>query len=166
MPPRKRLSTMYYFRIKCRFELLGFVYALLSTIIGVWQGVYLKMLMRTGLRKNFVGSILLSWITNRSIYVMLLLAQWFFSQLFFLWRYITRHTRISIWNGLLSAHLSNIWALYHHTLYVDCNQTRKLMPRLCTCFHPFLILLLARLNVWVSSLPQPSFSIRHYRSVI
>ena len=37
-----------------RFELLGFIYALSSTVISVWQGVYLKMLMRTGLHKNFV----------------------------------------------------------------------------------------------------------------
>lgn len=37
--------------------MIGFVSALVSTIVGVWQSVYLKMLMRMGLEKNFVISI-------------------------------------------------------------------------------------------------------------
>ena len=37
-----------------RFNSIGFVCALVSTIVGVWQSVYLKMLMRMGMEKNFV----------------------------------------------------------------------------------------------------------------
>lgn len=37
-----------------RFNMIGFMSALISTIVGVWQSVYLKMLMRLGLEKNFV----------------------------------------------------------------------------------------------------------------
>ena len=36
--------------------MIGFVSALVSTVVGVWQSVYLKMLRRMGLEKNFVGS--------------------------------------------------------------------------------------------------------------
>ena len=54
----------------CRFELVGFIYAILSTVIGVWQGVYLKMLMRTGLQKNFVFPFSDSTMIPRFIYVM------------------------------------------------------------------------------------------------
>ena len=39
-----------------RFNTIGFVSALISTIVGVWQSVYVKMLMRLGLEKNYVGS--------------------------------------------------------------------------------------------------------------
>ena len=34
--------------------MVGFMSALVSTVVGVWQSVYLKMLMRMGLEKNFV----------------------------------------------------------------------------------------------------------------
>ena len=37
-----------------RFVWVGFICALASTIVGVWQGVYLKMLMKTGLTKEYV----------------------------------------------------------------------------------------------------------------
>ena len=37
-----------------RFNMIGFMSALVSTVVGVWQSVYLKMLMRLGLEKNFV----------------------------------------------------------------------------------------------------------------
>ena len=37
-----------------RFNMVGFMSALVSTVVGVWQSVYLKMLMRMGLEKNFV----------------------------------------------------------------------------------------------------------------
>lgn len=33
---------------------MGFGCALVSTIVSVWQGVYLKMLMKRGLTKEFV----------------------------------------------------------------------------------------------------------------
>ena len=49
-----RRSSRILKELSHRFELLGFFYALSSTVISVWQGVYLKMLMRTGLHKNFV----------------------------------------------------------------------------------------------------------------
>ncbi|KAK8822090.1 hypothetical protein WA538_000183 [Blastocystis sp. DL] len=46
------------------FNTIGFVSALISTIVGVWQSVYVKMLMRLGLEKNYLhwtnGT--LSWI--------------------------------------------------------------------------------------------------------
>ena len=38
--------------------MIGFISALVSTIVGVWQSVYLKMLMRLGLEKNFVSILL------------------------------------------------------------------------------------------------------------
>lgn len=40
-----------------RFNSIGFVCALVSTIVGVWQSVYLKMLMRMGMEKNFVSRV-------------------------------------------------------------------------------------------------------------
>ena len=40
--------------LTCRFNAIGFVCALCSTIIGVWQSIYLKMLMKMGFEKNFV----------------------------------------------------------------------------------------------------------------
>lgn len=46
----------YVFSISnhCRFNTIGFISALISTIVGVSQSVYLKMLMRMGFEKNFV----------------------------------------------------------------------------------------------------------------
>lgn len=38
----------------CRFNWPGFICALLSTIIGVWQSIYLKMLMHMGMDRNYV----------------------------------------------------------------------------------------------------------------
>lgn len=54
-----------------RFNGTGFLCALISTIIGVWQSVYLKMLMKMGFEKNYVffG---LSVLSNRFTYVMVL----------------------------------------------------------------------------------------------
>lgn len=52
----KEIEWVVSYSFHPRFELVGFVCALLSTIIGVWQGIYLKMLMRTGLQKNFVAT--------------------------------------------------------------------------------------------------------------
>lgn len=37
-----------------RFVWKGFFCALCSTVVSVWQGVYLKMMMKTGLSKEFV----------------------------------------------------------------------------------------------------------------
>lgn len=37
-----------------RFNWPGFICALLSTIIGVWQSIYLKMLMHMGMDRNYV----------------------------------------------------------------------------------------------------------------
>ena len=42
-----------------RFNMIGFMSALISTIVGVWQSVYVKMLMRLGLEKNYVRSVYL-----------------------------------------------------------------------------------------------------------
>lgn len=50
----RRSSEHFSHAFHPRFEFFGFLCALLSTVISVWQGVYLKMLMRTGLQKNFV----------------------------------------------------------------------------------------------------------------
>lgn len=50
----RRSSEHFSHGFHPRFEFFGFLCALLSTVISVWQGVYLKMLMRTGLQKNFV----------------------------------------------------------------------------------------------------------------
>ena len=40
--------------MNCRFNTIGFISALIATIVGVSQSVYLKMLMRMGFEKNFV----------------------------------------------------------------------------------------------------------------
>ena len=42
-----------------RFVWMGFGCALVSTIVSVWQGVNLKMLMKRGLTKEFVFFFLL-----------------------------------------------------------------------------------------------------------
>ena len=49
------------------FNTVGFVCALISTIVGVWQSVYLKMLMRMGMEKNF-----LHWCNGTVSWVLLL----------------------------------------------------------------------------------------------
>ena len=51
------VNELEYFFVRIfmnRFNMVGFISALVSTIVGVWQSVYLKMLMRLGLEKNFV----------------------------------------------------------------------------------------------------------------
>ena len=48
------LEYFFLILIICRFNTIGFVSALISTIVGVSQSVYLKMLMRMGFEKNFV----------------------------------------------------------------------------------------------------------------
>ena len=44
----------YFQGMVCRFNWPGFICALLSTIIGVWQSIYLKMLMHMGMDRNYV----------------------------------------------------------------------------------------------------------------
>ena len=51
------LECAFLVVVMLRFNTVGFVCALISTIVGVWQSVYLKMLMRMGMEKNFVGSL-------------------------------------------------------------------------------------------------------------
>lgn len=46
--------------LSCRFNWSGFICALLSTIIGVWQSIYLKMLMHMGMDRNYV--LLCDWL--------------------------------------------------------------------------------------------------------
>lgn len=53
------LEYHHQFFIIHRFNTIGFISALISTIVGVSQSVYLKMLMRMGFDKNFVCSIFL-----------------------------------------------------------------------------------------------------------
>lgn len=42
------------FHDETRFNSTGFLCALISTVIGVWQSIYLKMLMKLGFEKNYV----------------------------------------------------------------------------------------------------------------
>ena len=48
------IELFSHFLVICRFNGTGFICALLSTVIGVWQSIYLKMLMKFGFEKNFV----------------------------------------------------------------------------------------------------------------
>lgn len=48
------LEYHHQFYFIYRFNTIGFISALISTIVGVSQSVYLKMLMRMGFDKNFV----------------------------------------------------------------------------------------------------------------
>ena len=52
------LESCFCSFVMSRFNMIGFISALVSTIVGVWQSVYLKMLMRLGLEKNFVSILL------------------------------------------------------------------------------------------------------------
>ena len=40
------IELFSHFLVICRFNGTGFICALLSTVIGVWQSIYLKMLMK------------------------------------------------------------------------------------------------------------------------
>ena len=51
------LESLCLSSVIVRFNTIGFISALISTIVGVSQSVYLKMLMRMGLEKNFVFAI-------------------------------------------------------------------------------------------------------------
>lgn len=51
------LELSRFQHITNRFNMIGFLSALISTIVGVWQSVYVKMLMRLGLEKNYVGNV-------------------------------------------------------------------------------------------------------------
>ena len=54
------LESLLVYCLTSRFNMIGFLSALVSTVVGVWQSVYLKMLMRLGLEKNFVSMIFIN----------------------------------------------------------------------------------------------------------
>ncbi|KAK8829869.1 hypothetical protein WA577_001261 [Blastocystis sp. JDR] len=90
------------------FNMVGFMSALVSTVVGVWQSVYLKMLMRMGLEKNF-----LHWCNGTFSWILLMPIVLYYEYRVGSWRNINfKHLIISS----LVQYLSSIASYYTMSL--------------------------------------------------